>query len=317
MTPGYAKMATSGSLYPGMKFMVGALRSAAVATIGVALFAICGLSSAQRIIDPTFLYRNADTAPEKPSDMTTPACHYHPLFGNGDAQTSVVVGVARYGEAVLDPHGTCRTVSYPEEDQVVVVLQGSGSALYGTDEVPLKTEDYIYFPATVPHQIRNESAQSMRVVVMGFRTKGFEKVQPPPHPLKANIEDVPATFVSGHPESSHFRLLMGDVDSKRDRIAAGRVLTSLFLMEIDPDGTNFPHHHEREEEIYLVLSGHGTMVAGGGMDGIAGQHPAKAGDAYFFRLNATVGYYSAPGVKSRILCVRSWYPGMVLKGMEH
>jgi hypothetical protein len=32
---------------------------------------------------------------------------------------------------------------------------------------------------------------------------------------------------------------MGDVDSKRDRIAAGRVLTSLFLMEIAPDGTTF------------------------------------------------------------------------------
>ena len=95
------------------------------------------------------------------------------------------------------------------------------------------------------------------------------------------------------------------------------VLTSLFLMEIAPGGTNFPHHHQREEEIYLVLSGHGDMVAGGGMDGIAGRHPAKAGDAYFFRLNCTVGYYSAPSVKSRILCVRSWYPGMVVKGAEH
>jgi uncharacterized RmlC-like cupin family protein len=110
---------------------------------------------------------------------------------------------------------------------------------------------------------------------------------------------------------------MGDVESKRDRIAAGRVLTSLFLMEIAPGGTNFPHHHEREEEIYLVLAGHGDMVAGGGVDGIEGRHPAKPGDAYFFRLNCTVGYYSAPGVKSRILAVRSWYPGMVQHGMEH
>ena len=88
-------------------------------------------------------------------------------------------------------------------------------------------------------------------------------------------------------------------------------------MEIAPDGTNFPHHHEREEEIYLVLSGHGTMVAGGGMDGIAGRHPAKIGDAYFFRLNCTVGYYGAPDVASRILAVRSWYPGMVQKGAQH
>lgn len=89
---------------------------------------------------------------------------------------------------------------------------------------------------------------------------------------------------------------------------AGRAVTSLFVTEIAPRSTNFPHHHEREEEIYLVLSGHGDIVAGGGADGVEGKHPAQAGDACFFRLNCTVGYYSAPGVKTRILAVRSWYP---------
>ena len=88
-------------------------------------------------------------------------------------------------------------------------------------------------------------------------------------------------------------------------------------MEIAPGGTNFPHHHQREEEIYIVLDGHGDMVAGDGGDGLAGRHAAKPGDTYFFRLNATVGYYSAPNVKSRILCVRSWYPGMAQKRAEH
>jgi mannose-6-phosphate isomerase-like protein (cupin superfamily) len=200
---------------------------------------------------------------------------------------------------------------------VYVVLSGAGSAAYGSASVPLSTEDYLYIPRTVPHGLRNDGDRRMTALIMGFRTRGFEKAALPSHPLKANIEDVPTALVSGHPESTHYRLLMGDADSKRDRIAAGRVLTSLFLMEIDPGGTNFPHHHEREEEIYLVLSGHGTMVAGGGMNGIEGRHPSKAGDAYFFRLNATVGYYSAPGVRSRLLCVRSWYPGLVLKGMEH
>lgn len=275
------------------------------------------LHADDRQIDPTYLYRDTSTASEKPSDITTSTCHYKPLFGQGDSDTSVVVGVARYGEAVIDPHGACATVQYPQEDQVYVVLDGSGSAKYGDEDVPLKTEDYLYIPSTVPHALRNQSRVPLTVVIMGFSTRGFEKTQPPSHPLKANIEDVSTTLVNGHPDSTRFRLLMGDADSKRDRIAAGRVLTSLFLMEIAPDGTNFPHHHQREEEIYLVLSGHGVIVAGGGMDGIAGRHPAKAGDAYFFRLNATVGYYSAPNVKSRLLCVRSWYPGMQQKGARH
>jgi mannose-6-phosphate isomerase-like protein (cupin superfamily) len=270
-----------------------------------------------RQIDPTYLYRNAVIAAEKPSDITTATCHYKPLFGQGDPDTSVVVGVARFGEAVIDPHGACASVQYPQEDQVYVVLDGSGSAKYGDESVPLKTDDYLYIPSTVSHAITNQSGGPLTVIIMGFRTKGFDETQPPAHPLKANIEDVPTTLVNGHPDSTRYRLLMGDVDSKRDRIAAGRVLTSLFLMEIAPGGTNFPHHHQREEEIYLVLSGHGVMVAGGGMDGIAGRHPAKAGDAYFFRLNATVGYYSAPNVESRLLCVRSWYPGMQQKGAQH
>ena len=84
-------------------------------------------------------------------------------------------------------------------------------------------------------------------------------------------------------------------------------------MEFAPGGTNFPHHHANAEEVYLLLEGTGEMVAGGGMDGIEGRHPAKPGDAYFFRLNATVGFYNDPDPskpKARILAVRSFYPGM-------
>ena len=275
------------------------------------------LHSDERKIDPTFLYRDSATVQAKPSDLTTSACHYKPLFGQGDADASALAGIARYGEAVIDPNGACAPVQYADEDQVYVVLDGKAAVKYGDETVSLNKEDYLYLPSTVPHTLSNSSGSPLTVVVMGFNTRGFEKTPPPPHPLKANIEDVPTGLVSGHPSSTLYRLLMGDVESKRDRVAAGHVLTSLFLMEIAPGGTNFPHHHEREEEIYLVLSGHGDMVAGGGMDGLAGKHPAKAGDAYFFRLNCTVGYYSAPNVKSRILAVRSWYPGMQQKGAKH
>jgi mannose-6-phosphate isomerase-like protein (cupin superfamily) len=275
------------------------------------------LGAAERHVDPTFLHRDISAVNQVAADITTPACHYKPLFGEGDPDTSIVIGVARYGEAIVDANGACASVEYPEEDQVYVVLEGTGSVKYGSQNVPLNKEDYLYIPATVPHNLSNGSQTPLKVIVMGFRTRGFEKTPLPGQPLKANIEDVTTQPVSGHPASTLYRLLMGDVDSKRDRIAAGRVLTSLFVMEIAPGGTNFPHHHEREEEIYLVLDGYGEMVAGGGMDGIEGRHPAKAGDAYFFRLNCTVGYYSAPGVKSRVLAVRSWYPGMVKRGMEH
>ena len=46
------------------------------------------------------------------------------------------------------------------------------------------------------------------------------------------------------------------------------------------------------------------------MDGVEGRFPAKPGDAYFFRLNCTVGFYASPDVKdkARILSVRSRFP---------
>ncbi len=285
--------------------------------LAISFLFVFGLSAADRTVDPTFLHRNLAIAQAEKSDLSTSTCHYKPLFGEGDGNRSVVVGVARFGEAIVDPNGACAAVQYPQEDQVYVVLKGSGSVKYGNADVPLTKEDYIYLPRTVSHTLSNSSSAPLNVIVMGFRTKGFKDAPIPQKPLKANIEEVRTQPVSGHPASALYRLLMGDLDSKRDRIAAGRVLTSLFLMEIAPGGTNFPHHHQREEEIYLVLDGHGDMIAGGGTDGIEGRHPAKSGDAYFFRLNCTVGYYSAAGVKSRILAVRSWYPGMVKIGMEH
>ena len=225
---------------------------------------VFGLGAAERQVDPTFLHRVLASASEKKSDLTTATCHYKPLFGEGDSQTSVVVGVARFGEAIVDAGGSCATVSYPEEDQVYVLLEGNGSAKYADENVALKKEDYLYLPATIPHNLANKSNAPLRVVVMGFHLKGLEKAPLPPHPLKANIEDVRTQPVSGHPTSALYRLLMGDIDSKRDRIAAGRAITSMFLMEIAPSGTNFPHHHEREEEIYFVESGGGKLHSGDG-----------------------------------------------------
>jgi mannose-6-phosphate isomerase-like protein (cupin superfamily) len=82
-------------------------------------------------------------------------------------------------------------------------------------------------------------------------------------------------------------------------------------MDFAPGGTNIPHHHEMEEEIYFVLKGSGEMVAGGGSDGNEGRYPAKQGDAWFVRLNATVGFYSGakPGSDhDQVLAVRSTFP---------
>src|SRR5258708_33938015 len=100
--------------------------------------------------------------------------------------------------------------------------------------------------------------------------------------MVASREDGRKKVGGNHPPSTLYQLLIGDVRSTRDKIAAAHVLTSLFIMEITPGGTNQPHHHEREEEIYLLLDGNGDMVAGGGIDGGEGPQPSRRGGADSF-----------------------------------
>ncbi len=272
------------------------------------LLSLLPLAAADRTVDPTFLHRYVPEVREQRSDLTSPGCHYKPIFGVGDSQPRTARGVARFGEITIDAGGACQAVSYPAEEQVYVVLDGGGSLDYAGQKLTVRRHDFFYLPPGVRHSMASESGA--RAGVMGFKTPAGTSVAPTAKPLVANFDDVKWQTVSGHPDSVLYQLLMGDTQSKRDKIAAGHVLISLFIMEFEPGGTNFPHHHENAEEIYLVLDGSGDMVAGGGADGVEGRHPSRSGDAYFFRLNSTVGFYASkdPGSKARILAVRSLYP---------
>ncbi len=269
------------------------------------------LQPAERTVEPTFLRRHVPDLPDRPSEITTPSCRYKPIFGAGDSETRIVKSVARFGEVIIDPGGRCAVLNHPREEQVYVVLEGEPELRYGGDRRPLRRHDYMYLPPTVSHGLSNPGSRPAKVLVMGWKIPEGMRLKIPASLQLANIDDVPLQVVGSHPPSTKYRLLMGTTESKRDRIAAAHVLTSLFVMEFAPGGTNFPHHHPREEEFYLLLSGEGEMVAGGGMDGIEGRHPAKAGDAYFFRLNCTVGFYATKdprAPKARILAARSLYP---------
>src|SRR5947209_18118536 len=236
-----------------------------------------------RTVDPTFLHRHVADVAERPADVTTATCHYKPVFGAGDAQAQVLKGITRFGEMTVDPGGESARVSYPDEEQIYVVLDGSAT-LDSTTQQPIRKHDFLYVPPARAHAVRNASNSPCRILIMGFRVPAQARVNGDlarDFPI-ANIDDVPLQSVEGHPASTQYRLLMGGVESKRDRIAARRTITSLFVMEFAPGGTNFAHHHERAEEIYYVMDGIGEMVAGGGMDGIEGRHPANPGDAWFF-----------------------------------
>jgi len=263
--------------------------------------------------DPTFLRRSAADVQPRPDDLTAngKAATYKPFFGIGDSQASQLKGIARYGELTVGSDGASALVSYPAEEQIYYVLEGSGTLLYEDQKLPIRQDDFMYLPVNVRHGIANTSNRPIRTLVMGFRIPPDTHVAPTAKPMIANADEVKLVPVQGHGPTSLFKLLMGTTESKRDKLAAASQMVSLFIMDFAPGGTNIPHHHDSEEEIYYILRGHGDMVAGGGADGNEGRYPAKQGDAYFIRLNATVGFYS--GSKEGephdlVLAVRSTYP---------
>ncbi len=263
--------------------------------------------------DPTFLRRQVSAIQPKPVDLTTATAHYKPIFGIGDPDQAQLKGIARYGELTVDPGGSSETVSYPAEEQIYFVLEGSGVLLYDGRKYPVKRNDFMYLPVDVRHGMANSSGAPVRLLVMGFKIPEGLKLSPTPKLMLANADDVELRELSGHGPTSRFKLLLGPTTARpdRDKLAAANVVIEMFLMDFSPGGTNIPHHHDNAEEIYYVLRGHGDMVAGGGADGNEGRYPSKEGDAYFFRLNTTVGFYSgavAGEEHDLVLAVRSKYP---------
>lgn len=275
---------------------------------------LLAFAAALSAADPTFLRRSIGAIEPKADDLTAAgarAASYKPIFGKGDADSRLLKGISRYGELTLGPDGISATVSYPAEEQIYYVISGNGILHYAGQKAAIRPNDFMYLPVGVPHGVENPGNQAVRVMVMGYKIPQGVTVAPTSALMLATAADVPLASVAGHGPTSLFKLLMGTTRSTRDKLAAANQMVSLFIMDFAPGGTNIPHHHEMEEEIYYVLRGKGDMVAGGGADGNEGRYPAKEGDAYFIRLNTTVGFYSGSREgepHDLILAVRSTFP---------
>jgi mannose-6-phosphate isomerase-like protein (cupin superfamily) len=279
-----------------------------VSVAALLLIVVPGLCAETWKIDPTWLHRYLPQLSYSQVDLTSSTCHYKAVFGEGDREHPKLINVARFGEATIDAGGSCREVSYEREEELYFVAEGQGTLRYADHTDPVRANDFTYIAPGVKHSIENKSEKSLRVVVMTFNIPSSISIGSPPSEAKVvNMDELKEETVEGHPQSVLYKLMAGPRTGTRDAIDQAYVMVSLFWMDFAPGGTNFPHHHEAAEEIYLVVDGEGDMVAGGGTDGVEGRHPAKPGDAYYFRPNCTVGFYNQnkPGAKAHILAVRS------------
>ena len=96
--------------------------------IVVALTATLSLCSSICLaqVDPTWVHRFLPDIPEKAVDSSSGACHYQPIFGEGDSAARVARSVARFEEVKVDPQGACPPVTHAREEQIYLILEGSG-----------------------------------------------------------------------------------------------------------------------------------------------------------------------------------------------
>ena len=281
---------------------------------------LAAVSSFLFAADPIFLQRQISAVTPRPDDLTaagSKAASYKPLFGIGDKDADQLKGVARYGELTVDPGGSSAVVGYPAEEQIYFIEEGAGTLLYAGEKTPVKKDDFMYLPAGVPHGMANSTGAPIRLIVMGYKIPASMKVEPTAKLMLANVEDVPLQVLGQHGPTSQYKLLMGTTSSTRDKLSAAYLMNSMFIMDFQPAGTNIPHNHPAEEEIYLLLRGSGDMVAGLDAAGKEMRYPVTPGAVFFFKPGTQVGYYSNSKEgqpHDLMLAARSNVPGMAMPG---
>src|ERR1035437_3023143 len=135
--------------------------------------AVIALAGASYLLaaDPIFLRRQLSDVKPQPDDLTAnaKAASYRPRFGVGDRDSDQLKTVARYGELTVGPNGTSALVSYPAEEQMYFVTEGSGTLLYGDEKAPVKKNDFMYLPVGAKHGMANSSNAPLKAIVMGYK----------------------------------------------------------------------------------------------------------------------------------------------------
>jgi mannose-6-phosphate isomerase-like protein (cupin superfamily) len=256
---------------------------------------------------PGFLKRTVSDVLDK-SDLSGERAYYKPIFGDGDPDPQAVKGITRFGYLSIDSGGSSTIVTYKNEEQVLFIIEGTGNLYYEDRTIPVTKNDFVYIPDGVKHGLSNPRERTLKAIVMGFKIPAGTGINPTSRLMIANSDEVPLQVLGQHGPTTQFQLLMGTKESKRDKLAAAYQVNSLFIMDFAAGGTNIPHRHPREGEIYFVLRGSGEMVAGETPDGKEMRYPAKEGDAFYFSPDTLIGFYSLTKegeAHAQILAVRS------------
>jgi len=252
------------------------------------------------------------SASEVLTGISAGTSRYKPLFGFGDNNSGIIRGVSRYGILEIDAGGGVNEINPSDEELVLFILGGTGIIWCDNEQIPVTKNDFVFLSAGTEYGFLNPREQPLSLIMMGFKLPPGACSNKTGKLMIANTDEVKFQTLPSHGPTTQFQLLMGTTESTRDRLAAACQVTSLFIMDFASGGTNNPHTHGNEEEIYLILKGKGDIVAGKTAEGGELRHPSKEGDVYFFSPETLIGFYSGNTPEeehAQILAVRFRYPG--------
>lgn len=266
-------------------------RSAPFVRVSLALLFVFTVTTARS----QYLKQSLNRIPEADFQGSSKTAGYKPIFGAGDSNSKdIVKSVKHFGQLSIRPGGDTKSFAYSREELVYYVLGGTGMLHYENRDIPISRNDFFYVLAGTKHGFTNPREDSLNIMVMGVGIPPDSIIKPTIGLKIASANQVMFQLLpqNGHGPSSRYQLLVGTTSSKRDRLAAANQISSVYVIDFDPGGTNIPHRHKNEEEIYFMLQGNGEMVAGETAEGKEMRYPANAGDAFFFSPDTLVGFYS-------------------------
>jgi len=97
-----------------------------------------------------------------------------------------------------------------------------------------------------------------------------------------NVKDVEKRVLGSHGETTKYQLIFG----RGSEYPVTKSITSVWVMTVEPGGTNQPHSHEDEEQVYLIKSGEGTISVGDE------KRRVKEGDVIYLPPKITHAFYN-------------------------
>ena len=163
--------------------------------------------------------------------------------------------VARYGEVTVDPGGTTRSSATKGKSRPISLSQGPVMPLLYGDEIADQAERFhVSASRSEARDLQHLHRSPARSGDGGTDPRRAE-IPAPAKLMIASTDNVDLQILGQHGPTTQFKLLIGPTTSARDKLAASRQINDVFEMDFAPGGTNIPHNHRSEEEIYFVLRG--------------------------------------------------------------